>query len=183
MDGLFRFPSSRLWFLVPTMLSNLVNYCRAKFRLELTCNWFAQNWQQELDIVWLKATHIKRCSAVRVGARAACWVCRFYFFICYILQVLSLRCDSWSLIIGCIISFGCCTGLFFYKVQHEVFRIRYFSLTTTASSASHFAFEHLQKAVMLSCLNESWLRGQVTNGWIHNKEYWSRAEKSISYNF
>jgi hypothetical protein len=182
-------------FLIPTVLSNLVNYLRAKFRLELDMQLDLHkiDKQSELDIGVIESNSYQTLlrSAQEWGTSSMLSLQDFIF-------------SSATSFAGIITSMGILWSLnhwlvlfavlaaapvyFFYKkYSMEVFRIRYFSLDDhriISNRISHF--EQLQKAVDVILLKlKSWLKGQVSDRMRTYNERILKAEKrkSISYNF
>ncbi len=196
MDGLFR--SSIILgfaFLVPTMLSNLVNYCRAKFRLELDMQLDLHkiDKQSELDIGVIESNSYQTLlrSAQEWGTSSLLSLQDFIFssatsFAGIITSMMILWSLNYWLVLFSILA-AAPVYFFYKKYSMEVFRIRYFSLDDhriISNRISHF--EHLQKAVDVILLKlKSWLRGQVSERMESYNKRITEAErrKSISYNF
>jgi len=184
-----------LSFLVPTLLSNLANYFRSKFRLELDMqlDMHRIDKQSELDIGVIESNSYQTLlrSAQEWGTSSMLSLQDFIF-------------SSATSFAGIITSMGILWALnpllvlfavlaaapvyFFYKkYSMEVFRIRYFSIDDhriISNRISHF--EHLQKAVDVILLKlKSWLKGQVSERMTAYNKKIIEAEKrkSISYNF
>jgi ABC-type multidrug transport system fused ATPase/permease subunit len=182
-------------FLIPTGLSNVVNYLRAKFRLELDMQLDLHkiDKQSELDIGVIESNSYQTLlrSAQEWGTSSMLSLQDFIF-------------SSATSFAGIITSMGILWSLnhwlvlfavlaatpvyFFYKkYSMEVFRIRYFSLDDhriISNRISHF--EHLQKAVDVILLKlKSWLKGQVSDRMRTYNDRIIKAEKrkAISYNF
>ena len=196
MDGLFR--SSiilGLAFLVPTMMSNLVNYCRAKFRLELDMQLDLHkiDKQSELDIGVIESNSYQTLlrSAQEWGTSSLLSLQDFIFssatsFSGIITSMMILWSLNYWLVLFSILA-AAPVYFFYKKYSMEVFRIRYFSLDDhriISNRISHF--EHLQKAVDVILLKlKSWLKGQVSERMeSYNKKIVdAERRKSISYNF
>ncbi|SRR5258706_1460241 len=196
MDGLFR--SSIILgfaFLVPTMLSNLVNYCRAKFRLELDMQLDLHkiDKQSELDIGVIESNSYQTLlrSAQEWGTSSLLSLQDFIFssatsFAGIITSMMILWSLNYWLVLFSVLA-AAPVYFFYKKYSMEVFRIRYFSLDDhriISNRISHF--EHLQKAVDVILLKlKSWLRGQVSERMESYNKRITEAErrKSISYNF
>ena len=184
-----------LSFLTPTLLSNLANYLRSKFRLELDMqlDMYRIEKQSELDIGVIESNSYQTLlrSAQEWGTSSMLSLQDFIF-------------SSATSFAGIITSMGILWALnpwlvlfavlaaapvyFFYKkYSMEVFRIRYFSIDDhriISNRISHF--EHLQKAVDVILLKlKSWLKGQISDRMsAYNKRIIdAEKRKSISYNF
>jgi ABC-type multidrug transport system fused ATPase/permease subunit len=173
-------------FLVPTLLSNLANYFRSKFRLELDMqlDMHRIDKQSELDIGVIESNSYQTLlrSAQEWGTSSMLSLQDFIF-------------SSATSFAGIITSMGILWAIlaaapvyFFYKkYSMEVFRIRYFSIDDhriISNRISHF--EQLQKAVDVILLKlKSWLKGQVSERMsAYNKRIIdAEKRKSISYNF
>ncbi|HEU5292009.1 MAG TPA: hypothetical protein VFU05_15265, partial [Cyclobacteriaceae bacterium] len=184
-----------LSFLVPTLLSNLANYFRTKFRLDLDMqlDMYRIDKQSELDIGVIESNSYQTLlrSAQEWGTSSMLSLQDFIF-------------SSATSFAGIITSMGILWALnpwlvlfavlaaapvyFFYKkYSMEVFRIRYFSIDDhriISNRISHF--EHLQKAVDVILLKlKSWLKMQISDrmGAYNKKVIDAEKRKSISYNF
>jgi ABC-type multidrug transport system fused ATPase/permease subunit len=184
-----------LSFLVPTLLSNLANYFRTKFRLDLDMqlDMYRIDKQSELDIGVIESNSYQTLlrSAQEWGTSSMLSLQDFIF-------------SSATSFAGIITSMGILWALnpwlvlfavlaaapvyFFYKkYSMEVFRIRYFSIDDhriISNRISHF--EHLQKAVDVILLKlKSWLKLQISDrmGAYNKKVINAEKRKSISYNF
>ena len=182
-------------FLVPTFLSNLANYFRSKFRLDLDMqlDMYRIDKQSELDIGVIESNSYQTLlrSAQEWGTSSMLSLQDFIF-------------SSATSFAGIITSMGILWTLnpwlvlfavlaaapvyFFYKkYSMEVFRIRYFSIDDhriIGNRISHF--EQLQKAVDVILLKlKSWLKGQIHDRMsAYNKRIIdAEKRKSISYNF
>ena len=182
-------------FLIPTLLSNLANYFRTKFRLELDMqlDMHRIDKQSELDIGVIESISYQTLlrSAQEWGTSSMLSLQDFIF-------------SSATSFAGIITSMGILWALnpllvlfavlaaapvyFFYKkYSMEVFRIRYFSIDDhriISNRISHF--EHLQKAVDVILLKlKSWLKTQIRDrmGAYNKKVIAAEKRKSISYNF
>lgn len=183
-----------LSFLVPTMLSNVVNFFRAKFRLDLDMQLDLHkiDKQSELDIGVIESNSYQTLlrSAQEWGTSSMLSLQDFIFssatsFAGIITSMLIL----WSLN-GWLVLFAVLAAApvyFFYKkYSMEVFRIRYFSLDDhriISNRISHF--EQLQKAVDVILLKlKSWLRLQVSERMhsYNQKIIAAEKRKAISYN-
>jgi ABC-type multidrug transport system fused ATPase/permease subunit len=183
-----------LSFLVPTMLSNVVSFFRAKFRLDLDMQLDLHkiDKQSELDIGVIESNAYQTLlrSAQEWGTSSMLSLQDFIFssatsFAGIITSMLIL----WSLN-GWLVLFAVLAAApvyFFYKkYSMEVFRIRYFSLDDhriISNRISHF--EQLQKAVDVILLKlKSWLRLQVSERMqsYNQKIIAAEKRKAISYN-
>ncbi|MBI1768284.1 MAG: ABC transporter ATP-binding protein [Bacteroidetes bacterium] len=196
MDGLIR--SSiilGLAFLVPTMVSNVVNYFRSKFRLELDMQLDLHkiDKQSELDVGVIESNSYQTLlrSAQEWGTSSMLSLQDFIFssatsFAGIITSMMILWSLNYWLVVFSILA-AAPVYFFYKKYSMEVFRIRYFSLDDhriISNRISHF--EHLQKAVDVILLKlKSWLRSQVSERMeSYNKKIVdAERRKSISYNF
>jgi len=184
-----------LAFLVPTMASNLVNYLRAKFRLELDMQLDLHkiDKQSELDIGVIESNSYQTLlrSAQEWGTSSMLSLQDFIFssatsFAGIITSMMILWSLNYWLVLFSLLA-AAPVYFFYKKYSMEVFRIRYFSLDDhriISNRISHF--EHLQKAVDVILLKlKSWLKGQVSDRMqsYNQKIVAAEKRKSISYNF
>lgn len=184
-----------LSFLVPTLLSNLVNYLRAKFRLELDMQLDLHkiDKQSELDIGVIESNSYQNLlrSAQEWGTSSMLSLQDFILssassFAGIITSMVILwSLNPWLVLFAAL---AAAPVYFFYKkYSMEVFRIRYFSIDDhriISNRISHF--EQLQKAVDVILLKlKSWLKQQVSDRMTtYNKRIIdAEKRKSISYNF
>lgn len=182
-------------FLVPTMAGNLVNYLRAKFRLELDMQLDLHkiDKQSELDIGVIESNSYQTLlrSAQEWGTSSMLSLQDFIFssatsFAGIITSMMILWSLNYWLVIFSLMA-AAPVYFFYKKYSMEVFRIRYFSLDDhriISNRISHF--EQLQKAVDVILLKlKSWLKGQVSDRMQSYNQKIVEAEKrkSISYNF
>lgn len=195
-SGLIR-PSITLGlaFLVPTLLSNVVNYYRAKFRLQLDMQLDLHkiDKQSELDIGVIESNSYQNLlrSAQEWGTSSMLSLQDFIFssatsFAGIITSMIILWSLNHWLVLFAVLA-AAPVYFFYKKYSMEVFRIRYFSIDDhriISNRISHF--EHLQKAVDVILLKlKSWLKGQVSDRMqSYNKKIIdAELRKSISYNF
>lgn len=184
-----------LSFLIPTLLSNLANYFRSKFRLELDMqlDMHRIDKQSELDIGVIESNSYQTLlrSAQEWGTSSMLSLQDFIFssatsFAGIITSMLILWALNPWLVVFAILA-AAPVYFFYKKYSMEVFRIRYFSIDDhriISNRISHF--EHLQKAVDVILLKlKSWLKGQVSERMSAYNKRIIEAEKrkSISYNF
>jgi ATP-binding cassette subfamily B protein len=182
-----------LSFLVPTIVSNVLTYCRAIFRMEqgLQLELYKIEKQGGLDIGTIESNSYQTLlrGAKEWGSGSVLNLQDFIFtsatsFAGIITSMVIL----WSLS-GWLVLFAILAALpiyFFYKkYSMEVFRIRHLSIDdhrVIGNRISHF--EELQKAVDVILLKlKSWLKDQIRDRkLVYNKKI-SAAEKkkSISY--
>lgn len=184
-----------LSFLVPTFLSNLANFYRAKFRLELDrqLDMYRIDKQSELDIGVIESDSYQTLlrSAQEWGTSSMLSLQDFIFssatsFAGIITSMVILwTLNPWLVLFAVL---AAAPVYFFYKkYSMEVFRIRYFSIDDhriISNRISHF--EHLQKAVDVILLRlKTWLKGQINDRMsAYNKRIIdAEKRKSISYNF
>ncbi len=195
-DGLIRSSVTLgLAFLIPTMVSNLVNYFRAKFRLELDMQLDLHkiDKQSELDIGVIESNSYQTLlrSAQEWGTSSMLSLQDFIFssatsFAGIITSMMILWSLNYWLVAFAILA-AAPVYFFYKKYSMEVFRIRYFSLDDhriISNRISHF--EQLQKAVDVILLKlKSWLKGQVSERMqsYNKKIIEAEKRKSISYNF
>jgi ABC-type multidrug transport system fused ATPase/permease subunit len=182
-------------FLIPTVLSNVVNYLRAKFRLELDMQLDLHKIekQSELDIGVIESNSYQTLlrSAQEWGTSSLLSLQDFIFSSATSFAgIITSMGILWSLNPWLVLfaALAAAPVYFFYKkYSMEVFRIRYFSLDDhriISNRISHF--EQLQKAVDVILLKlKSWLKGQVSDRMKTYNERIIKAEKrkAISYNF
>lgn len=184
-----------LAFLVPTMVSNLVNYLRAKFRLDLDMQLDLHkiDKQSELDIGVIESNSYQTLlrSAQEWGTSSMLSLQDFIFssatsFAGIVTSMMILWSLNYWLVVFSLMA-AAPVYFFYKKYSMEVFRIRYFSLDDhriISNRISHF--EHLQKAVDVILLKlKSWLKNQVSERMeSYNKKIIdAEKRKSISYNF
>lgn len=184
-----------LAFLVPTMAGNLVNYLRAKFRLELDMQLDLHkiDKQSELDIGVIESNSYQTLlrSAQEWGTSSMLSLQDFIFssatsFAGIITSMMILWSLNYWLVVFSLLA-AAPVYFFYKKYSMEVFRIRYFSLDDhriISNRISHF--EQLQKAVDVILLKlKSWLKGQVSERMqsYNQKIVAAEKRKSISYNF
>ncbi|HTH58079.1 MAG TPA: ABC transporter ATP-binding protein [Cyclobacteriaceae bacterium] len=182
-------------FLVPTLVSNLVNYLRAKFRLELDMQLDLHKIekQSELDIGVIESNSYQTLlrSAQEWGTSSMLSLQDFIFssatsFAGIITSMMILWSLNYWLVVFSVLA-AAPVYFFYKKYSMEVFRIRYFSLDDhriISNRISHF--EHLQKAVDVILLKlKSWLKDQVSERMqsYNQKIVAAEKRKSISYNF
>jgi ATP-binding cassette subfamily B protein len=182
-------------FLVPTFLSNLANFYRAKFRLELDrqLDMYRIDKQSELDIGVIESDSYQTLlrSAQEWGTSSMLSLQDFIFssatsFAGIITSMIILwTLNPWLVLFAVL---AAAPVYFFYKkYSMEVFRIRYFSIDDhriISNRISHF--EHLQKAVDVILLKlKTWLKAQINDRMnAYNKRIIdAERRKSISYNF
>ena len=196
MDGLIRASVTLGFaFLIPTLVSNLVNYFRAKFRLELDMQLDLHkiDKQSELDIGVIESNSYQTLlrSAQEWGTSSMLSLQDFIFssatsFAGIITSMMILWSLNYWLVAFSILA-AAPVYFFYKKYSMEVFRIRYFSLDDhriISNRISHF--EQLQKAVDVILLKlKSWLKSQVSERMqSYNKKIVdAERRKSISYNF
>jgi len=184
-----------LSFLVPTVVSNAVNFFRSKFRLDLDMQLDLHkiDKQSELDIGVIESSSYQNLlrSAQEWGTSSMLSLQDFIFssatsFAGIITSMLILWSLNYWLVIFAVLA-AAPVYFFYKKYSMEVFRIRYFSLDDhriISNRISHF--EQLQKAVDVILLKlKSWLRGQVSERMYNYNKKIIDAErrKAISYNF
>jgi ABC-type multidrug transport system fused ATPase/permease subunit len=195
-DGLIRSSVTLgLAFIIPTLVSNLVNYLRAKFRLDLDMQLDLHkiDKQSELDIGVIESNSYQTLlrSAQEWGTSSMLSLQDFIFssatsFAGIITSMLILWSLNYWLVLFAVLA-AAPVYFFYKKYSMEVFRIRYFSLDDhriISNRISHF--EQLQKAVDVILLKlKSWLKGQVSERMhSYNKKIIdAERRKSISYNF
>ncbi|GHN02941.1 multidrug ABC transporter permease [Cytophagales bacterium WSM2-2] len=184
-----------LSFLVPTIVSNAVNFFRAKFRLELDMQLDLHkiDKQSELDIGVIESSSYQNLlrSAQEWGTSSMLSLQDFIFssatsFAGIITSMIILWSLNYWLVVFAIMA-AAPVYFFYKKYSMEVFRIRYFSLDDhriISNRISHF--EQLQKAVDVILLKlKSWLRLQVSERMhsYNSKIIDAERRKAISYNF
>jgi ABC-type multidrug transport system fused ATPase/permease subunit len=184
-----------LSFLIPTLVSNLLSYFRAKFRMEqgVQFEMFKIENQASLDIGTIESSSYQNLlrGAQEWGSGSVLNLQDFIFtsatsFAGIVTSMFIL----WSLN-GWLVLFALLAAspvYFFYKkFSMEVFRIRYFSLDDhriISNRISHF--EELQKAVDVILLKlKGWFKEQIRDRKVtYNKKILAAEKtKSISYSF
>lgn len=195
-DGLIRYAIIMgVAFLVPAVLSNAVNYFRARFRLELDMqlDLYRIDKQGELDVSVIESNSYQTLlrSAQEWGTSSLLSLQDFIFssatsFAGIITSIGILwMLNHWLVLFSVL---AAAPVYFFYKkYSMEVFRIRYFSIDDhriISNRISHF--EQLQKAVDVILLKlKGWFKGQISERMqSYNKKIMdAEKRKSISYNF
>ncbi len=184
-----------LSFLVPTIMTNVLNYFRAKFRLDLDMQLDLHkiDKQSELDIGVIESNSYQNLlrSAQEWGTSSMLSLQDFIFtsatsYAGIITSMIILWSLSAWLVLFAVLA-AAPVYFFYKKYSMEVFRIRYFSIDDhriISNRISHF--ENLQKAVDVILLKlKSWLRLQVSERMqaYNQKIIDAEKRKSISYNF
>jgi ATP-binding cassette subfamily B protein len=182
-------------FVIPTVMSNIVGFYRARFRLELDTqlDLYRIEKQGDLDIGTIESNSYQTLlrSAQEWGTGSMLSLQDFIFTSATSFAgILTSMAILWSLNVWLVLFaiLAAAPVYFFYKkYSMEVFRIRYFSIDDhriISNRISHF--EQLQKAVDVILLKlKGWLRNQVSTRLLEYNKKIVNAEKrkAVSYSF